>query len=166
MNSLKLLAFGNSLAAGREVVGRFREREDCVLPRFAAAAHGRDGSWWRRLLARFRPGPPAGLESPVSTSPVQAPALLLESSTLTAEPTAGEPAIVSLPAAPPTVADRGAITQRLVTARQREFRFEHVTVVCNDLHDADLEFISLKSGDDNRMPAERQRNLLSARAEI
>lgn len=166
MNSLKLLAFGNSLAAGREVVGRFREREDCVLPRFEAAADGRDGSWWRRLLARFRPGLPAGVESPVSTAPVQAPAPPLASSTLTAEPTAGETATISLPAAPPTVADHGAITQRLVTARQREFRFEHVTVVCNDLHDADLEFVSLKSGGDQRTPAERRRNLISAGAEI
>ncbi len=53
--------------------------------------------------------------------------------------------------------DEGTVTNRLVTARQREFRFEHVTVVCNDLHDADLEFVTLKSGGDTRGQSERRR---------
>lgn len=165
MNSLKLLAFGNSLAAGRDVVGRFREREDCILPRFEATPAGQGESWWRRLLARLRPATPVVTESSANT-PVQAPSSPIASSARAAERTGEEARTKAPPAAPQASSDNQATTHQLVTARQREFRFEHVTVVCNDLHDADLEFVSLKSGDDTRGQSERRRSPVLAGAEI
>lgn len=163
MNSLKLLAFGNSLAPGRDVVGRFREREDCVLPRFEAVPAGLGGSWWRRLLARFRPQTPVPTESCANPPALPAP---VEGNALAAEPTCGEPATTAPPALSRAIMDEGTATNRLVTARQREFRFEHVTVVCNDLHDADIEFVSVNSAADTRVQLERQRPPVSVGAEI
>jgi hypothetical protein len=144
MNSLKLLAFGNSLAAGREVVGRFREREDCVLPRFEVAPPARTDSWWRRWLARWRPAPPVGMGSVVEPPTEPGPFPAAVSSAPAPAPTGGVPVTETPAAALEAAPDSAPVTSRLVTARQREFRFEHVTVVCNDLHDADLEFVSVK----------------------
>jgi hypothetical protein len=166
MNSLKLLAFGNSLAPGRDVVGRFREREDCVLPRFEAAPAGQGGSWWRRLLARFRPETPVPTESCANTPTLPALSAPVEVNALAAEPACGEPVITTPPAVPRATLDQGTETNRLVTARQREFRFEHVTVVCNDLHDADFEFVTLKPAGDARKQPERRRTPVTAGVEI
>jgi hypothetical protein len=155
MNSLKFLAFGKSWAAGRDVIGRFRMRENCLLPRFEEEPGGVGAaiepvSWWRRLGSLFgfrrrseaavRPvvptteQPEAGVESPFQAVPPD------DGGNMKPEGTPGA-AIPANPfaAAPVAVAEAPAPAAVKGTAVQREFRFEHVTVVCNDLHDADVE---------------------------
>lgn len=149
MNTLKFLAVGSSLDSGRDVIGRYRVREASLLPRFEAAADeaspatlsSKGSPWWSRLLKRFRPLSPAG-PVPVSAAP-----------TPSGESDAGRDTRVNLPS--PGSGDAGAsrsdrLTEAVppATARERtarplqgELRFEKVTVVCNDLHDADFEIV-------------------------
>jgi hypothetical protein len=149
MKSLRLLAFGSSLASGRDVVGRFRMREECLLPHFGGeAASGpepRAGtpdagpSWWRRLGGLFRAAPRPATRG-VDATPDLAPAV---------------PAVEAKPGPQtPAVADQPGQEQSGIIfynpfrkeapeskPRQAEFRFANVTVVCNDLHDADFEIV-------------------------
>lgn len=150
MNSLKFLAVTTSLETGRDVVGRFRMRDECSLPRFIEGQADEPEtvrpSWWRRLWARV-------WRVSKWNSPFQAE---VSASPATREEFSKEPAIVSTAKSEPTekldasgdvVA---AVTHSGMRAERREvvqveFRFEHVKVVCNDLHDADIEIVSPSS---------------------
>lgn len=151
MNSLKYLAVNTSLETGREVVGRFRMRDDCLLPRFgddepmpdsvtpAVARPDRPVSWWRRFLMHFgRTQPVSGKRFPPyseTDGPAGNPFVSDSGSGADAVPLIEESAVQS----PKTAVKK---QEPLLLPVQAEFRFENVTVVCNDLHDADFEIIS------------------------
>ncbi|HAV65275.1 MAG TPA: hypothetical protein DCY13_23245 [Verrucomicrobiales bacterium] len=144
MNVLKYLAVDRSLSTGRDVVGRFQLREDCLLPTFQL------------------PASEAGSDGPVPVNPVEKPSPLRRLiGWLT-----GRKAAVSLRSEEQSavestksvdVAQMSAPTAATVAFRpksseesdqrpeQAEFRFENVRVVCNDLHDADFEIVSAPS---------------------
>lgn len=149
MNTLKFLAVGSSLDSGRDVIGRYRVREASLLPRFEAAADEaspatvstKDSPWWSRLLKRFRALSPA------------APGLITAALTPSGDSDVGLDARVDLATSGNSDAGAsrlGGLTESVppATARERtvrplqgELRFEKVTVVCNDLHDADFEIV-------------------------
>lgn len=137
MNALKYLAVDRSLVTGRDVVGRFQMRNDCLLPQFngsdsdrrdetsAAAAPSR----WRRLFDWLTGGavsPPAPLRVAAVSPNGEAPQV-------NRSPVAAK------------AASRAQVTVEVPPAKleQAEFRFEKVRVVCNDLHDADFEIVTL-----------------------
>lgn len=145
MNTLKFLAVDHSLESGRNVVGRYRVRESGLLPRFepgAAPAHA-SISWWCRLLARFRSRPLPLLSVPEERAMVELPA---DPPTAPSGDSVG--GVARAPRFPPATLSSGAHPAIQAEAEgvpkpcQREFRFENVKVVCNDLHDADFEIVS------------------------
>lgn len=147
MNTLKFLAFGRSLATGREVVGRFRVRHECLLPRFEEETSEQElssgvlNNWWRRACSLFRPG--ARLAWAKKAAPQTVPPMAEAAAELVVKSEAfasASPLIgaASVQALPPNFT---AGARRTPSALQREFRFERVSVVCNDLHDADFEIV-------------------------
>lgn len=147
MNTLKFLAFGRSLATGREVVGRFRVRHECLLPRFEdetseqELSSGALNNWWRRFCNLFRPGDRPTWAKKAAPQPVLPMAEAAADPVVQSETFAsGSPLIgaASVQALPPSFT---AGARRTPSALQREFRFERVSVVCNDLHDADFEIV-------------------------
>ena len=161
MNALRLLFCGNSLAPGHDIVGRFRMRDDQLLPRFGAdsqpeptaATKGDVDSWWKRLHKSIFRG---------SLNPLR-----FTRNGSFAAPVTERDAVRMAPAAAP-VAARAADEQndgvRVLNPFQRtphdpkpgqtEFRFEKLKVVCNDLHDADFEVVAL--------PKNRQQSVVLA----
>jgi hypothetical protein len=158
MNTLKFLAVGSSLDSGRDVVGRYRVREASRLPKFDPDAEAASvsvlalgaTSWWRRILNMFRSHAPSPTPAPAKAQMASAISHLVNSSEVgQPEPATGEtPPVSSAAPLDPLLAE----DDRLSKPVQREFRFEHVTVVCNDLHDADFEIVSMPRG--RRSPAE------------
>lgn len=163
MNSLKFLAVTSSLETGRDVVGRFRVRNECSLPRFVAGQSDESEdiqpSFWRRLWSRVWPA--RKVESPfkaeaggdVVTRPE--PSIAHKSESPTFEESSlefdGERDAAPVVERSGMLLDRGAVVQA-------EFRFEHVKVVCNDLHDADIEIVS--------RPSSKQSKQVAATAEM
>lgn len=143
MNALKFLAVDRSLCTGRNVVGRFQMRQDSLLPHFnaAEAEAGTElveprtesqPSRWRRVIEWL-----TGRKANVVATPVKP---------------ASVPAHGESVAAVSTTAKRESSCERLTSPAssnqtlpvvQSEFRFENVKVVCNDLHDADFEIVSV-----------------------
>lgn len=149
MNSLKFLAVNASLETGREVVGRFQMREECLLPRFGGAnPEGSDRSavsaapsrpaWWRGLFRWFRK---TRAERPGDSNEARSPSAF---DTPPPELHSSQPTMARLadPSERAPVANREPEPAGPQGAVQAEFRFENVKVVCNDLHDADFEIVS------------------------
>jgi len=143
MNTLKFLAVGSSLDAGREVVGRYRLREAGMLPRFESEPPSTPASWWRRLMARLQAlvfSPPMAVASPLTDSLAIEPAVSGKADLGAATGAGASP--VAAPS-PESISRTGNTTGgQLPKPFQHEFRFASVTVVCNDLHDADIEIVS------------------------
>lgn len=153
MNSLKFLAVNASLETGRDVVGRFQMREECLLPRFGAGnPEGTDRSaenspqsrpsWWReffQLFRRTRVEHAGGSEMKADSRVADGAPEEIQAVQPAAADSAGPPEETPITRREPELA-RGATTV------QAEFRFENVRVVCNDLHDADFEIVSRPAG--------------------
>lgn len=147
MNALKLLFCGNSLAPGQDVVGRFRMREDQLLPRFGGDLAGKptaaDPSVGRSLWTRLRrifSGGGINLKSSAgdglfTTSAVNDNVAGMVDAALAQSPEAEQVEIARKP-------NFFRTQPRDAKVVQAEFRFGKVKVVCNDLHDADFEIVS------------------------
>lgn len=153
MNTLKFLAVDSSLDSGRDVVGRYRLREERLLPRFdpdndasgsPSSFAARVSSWWRRLFNNLF----GGRSAAAVADPAPAPEPSMVGADAIGSSKVGEPeaetseAVVELPTVAFAAPAAEAVGQRLPKPEQREFRFAHVTVICNDLHDADIEIVS------------------------
>lgn len=156
MNTLKFLAVGSSLDSGRDVVGRYRVREASLLPRFdpdaesgaaPAIAPAAAPSWWRRILNLLRIPATSPAANPAASIPGDLPNRS-ETRDLESGP---EVIAVASPVATPGPQTEDAVWGQVQKPVQHEFRFENVTVVCNDLHDADFEIVSRPAG--RRSPA-------------
>ncbi len=110
-----------------------------------AAATAAPRPWWQPLLHTLRRLRP----SRKPTTSHQTPAASEQSPVTSAQPPATSDPLPTANAQHPTpntqtTARRAEPQPQPEPARrpiQREFRFQHVTPICNDLHDADLEII-------------------------
>jgi len=132
---MKYLMVDRSLSTGRDVIGRFQVREGCSLPKFCSEApevpvEVRTSSpWWQwlhRMAGRAQPAQGAAIVSGSEAGDRR----LVARTDDGAETSTVVPA-VALSGLPP-----------VKRCAQTEFRFDHVRVVCNDLHDADFELVA------------------------
>lgn len=147
MNTLKFLAFGRSLATGRDVVGRFRVRHECLLPRFEDETTEEEFSstvlntWWRRACNLFRPATRLAWSKKSVPQPVLPTAETGADPITKSETVASRPQRIGSASTQAFPSSFAAGAKQIPSALQREFRFERVSVVCNDLHDADFEIV-------------------------
>lgn len=154
MNALKFLAVDRSLDSGKDFVGRFRMREFGMLPELtekrsvaveseSAAVAERPTSrqsMWRRLVGWVgRTGPMTANPKTGSVEKKRERQLFRQTTPEQLEPAAG-PSGVKVEggrrfALFASCNPFGRTEKKVV---QAEFRFEHVRVVCNELHDTDF----------------------------
>ncbi len=169
MSLVRLLTAGKSLVGARDDVSRYRVRKHVVLPKFISPKNPFASTTVRDTLHPKGASGSLGVRQPTKIQPAQAepngaalvmPAVETQPSASTGRPRLPHPVrklfekfnplplIAGLKPAPKPV--RAALVQAPV---QGELSLDHVKVVRNDLSDADLEVVPMKSATTDAQPS-------------